>query len=232
MRKNSFILLSIIFLALTSCEKSISPEIAKAFVGEYWMETNRIYTVGTEEFPLNTYSAWTPVSIYEESGSLYVQTELLGAPDFNNEHPEEIEGTRERPDFVAPHRLPKEEGDTTAQGVVNDVETGPTKALYVLSGNILLISYGVRARTLPIKVKSGSETVLNLEPYKPQEIVFTNAAGDSIGKAKAWYEYGPMVKRGDTITWDVEYMDDYTPSNGQEKEYDRIIHKNTLYKLK
>ena len=227
MRKISFIILSI--LALTSCEKSISPETAKAFVGEYWMETNRVYTVGTEEFPLNTYTAWTPVSIFEKGGSLYVQTELLGAPDFNNEHPEEIEGTRERPDFIAPHKLPKEEGDTTAQGIEN-VETGPTKALYVMSGNILLISHGVRARTLPIKVKSGSETVLNLESYKPVEVELTDETGTSIGKIHAWYEYGPMVKKGDTITWDVEYMDDYTPSNGQEKEYDRIIHKNTLYK--
>lgn len=225
------LLIAITAIILASCEKSISSETAKAFVGKYWMETNRIYTVGTEEFPLNTYSAWTPVSIYEKSGSLYVQTELLGAPDFNNEHPEEIEGTRERPDFVAPHRLSKEEGDTTTQGIEN-VETGITSNLVCRDGNIILISHGVLAQTLPIKVKSGSETVLNLEPYKPIEIVFTNAAGDSIGKAKAWYEYGPMINNGETITWDVEYKDEYTPLNDQEMEYDRIIHKNTLYKLK
>ena len=227
MRKISFIILSI--LALTSCEKSISPETAKAFVGEYWMETNRVYTVGTEEFPLNTYTAWTPVSIFEKGGSLYVQTELLGAPDFNNEHPEEIEGTRERPDFIAPHKLPKEEGDTTAQGIEN-VETGITSNLVCRDGNIILISHGVLAQTLPIKVKSGSETVLNLESYKPVEVELTDATGTSIGKIHAWYEYGPMVKKGDAITWDVEYMDDYTPSNGQEKDCERIIHKNTLYK--
>ena len=227
MRKISFIILSI--LALTSCEKSISPETAKAFVGEYWMETNRVYTVGTEEFPLNTYTAWTPVSIFEKGGSLYVQTELLGAPDFNNEHPKEIEGTRERPDFIAPHKLPKEEGDTTTQGIEN-VETGITSNLVCRDGNIILISHGVLTQTLPIKVKSGSETVLNLESYKPVEVELTDATGTSIGKIHAWYEYGPMVKKGDTITWDVEYMDDYTPSNGQEKEYERIIHKNTLYK--
>lgn len=225
------LLIAITAIILASCEKSISSETAKAFVGEYWMETNRVYTVGTEEFPLNTYTAWTPVSIFEKGGSLYVQTELLGAPDFNNEHPEEIEGTRERPDFIAPHKLPKEEGDTTAQGVEN-VEISITSNLICRDGNIILISHGVLAQTLPIKVKSGSETVLNLESYNPVEVELTDATGTSIGKIHAWYEYGPMVKKGDTITWDVEYKDDYTPSNGQKKEYDRIIHKNTLYKLK
>lgn len=228
MKRIVYISLASLVISLTSCDR-VSPEITNAFKGEYWMKTNRIYTVGAEEFPLNTYSAWTPVSIYEKRGSLYVQTELLGAPDFNNEHPKEIEGTRERPDFIAPHKLPKEEGDTTAQGIEN-VETGKKSNLVCVDGNIILISHGVLAQTLPIKVKSGSEAVLNLESYKPVEVELTDETGTSIGKIHAWYEYGPMVKKGDTITWDVEYMDDYTPSNGQEKDCERIIHRNTLYK--
>lgn len=232
MRKISFIILSV--LALTSCEKPIGPETAKAFVGEYWMKTTTVGVAEDHEYPMSEKSVWTPVSIYEKNGKLYVQTEMLGALDFGNKNPEEIEGTKERPDFIAARRvISYYEEQNDSSGIETIVVPFDIERIVVVNGNILLLSGNVRGvKTLPIKVKSGSETILHLEEYKPVEVEFTNAAGDSIGKAKAWYEYGPMVKNGETITWDVEYKDEYTSLNGQEKEYDRIIHKNTLYKLK
>ena len=230
MKKLTFILLSIAALSLASCD-NISPEVANAFKGEYWMETTNIGIINGKEEPLNASSSWTPVSIFEKGGKLYVQTEMLGAPDLNNNHPKEVEGTKERPNFIAPYEIPAEEGDT-ASGIEN-IETGNKSSLYVMNGYIVLSGHGVRlAQTLPIKVKSGSETVLNLEPYKREEVAITNAMGESLGTMHAWYEYGPMVKKGETISWDVDYKDDYTPSNSQELEYDRIIHRNVLYKRK
>ncbi len=92
MKKLTFILLSIVALFLASCD-NISPEVANAFKGEYWMETTNIGIINGKEESLNASSTWTPVSIYEKGGKLYVQTELLGAPDLNNNHPKEVEGT-------------------------------------------------------------------------------------------------------------------------------------------
>ena len=228
MKRLCLLILPILAMGLASCN-NISPEVANAFKGEYWMETTNIGIINGQEESLNASSTWTPVSIYEKGGKLYVQTELLGAPDLNNEHPKEVEGTKERPNFIAPYKIPTEEGDT-ASGI-ETIETGNKSNLYVMNGYIVLSGHGVRlAQTLPIKVKSGSETVLNLESYKPVEVAITNAAGESLGMMHAWYEYGAMVKKGETITWDVDYKDDYTPLSNQELEYDRIIHRNVLYK--
>lgn len=228
--KRLFFFLTIATLLLTSCDNDkISPEIANAFKGEYWMETTSIGITAGHEEPLSATSSWTPVTIFEKSGKLYVQTELLGAPDLDNEHPKEVEGTKERPDFIVPYKIPAEEGDT-ATGIEN-IDVTSTTGLYVVNGYIVLTAHGVRlAQTLPIKVKSGSETVLNLEPYKPVEVQLTDAKGDSLGMIHAWYEYGAMVKQGETISWEVDYKDDYTSPSGQNDEYDRIVHRNILYK--
>lgn len=227
MKRLCLLILPILAMGLASCN-NISPEVANAFKGEYWMETTNIGIINGQEESLNASSTWTPVSIYEKGGKLYVQTELLGAPDLNNNHPKEVEGTKERPNFIAPYKIPTEEGDT-ASGI-ETIETGNKSNLYVMNGYIVLSGHGVRlAQTLPIKVKSGSETVLNLEPYTPVEVAITNAMGESLGMIHAWYEYGSMVKKGETISWDVDYKDDLKRLD-QEPEYDRIIHRNVLYK--
>lgn len=231
MKKLSYILFIAIFLI--SCDRKNNLDDAKAFAGDYWMETTNIGIINGEESPLNEKSTWTPVSIYEKSGKWYVQTELLGSPDFDNEHPKEAEGTRERPDFIAPYRLLAEEGDTLSEGIENieNIVDTVTERLVCINGYIVLISHGVRnAQTLPIKVKSSSETVLNLESYKPVEVMLTDATGEPLCKIHAWYEYGSMVKNDETITWDVDYKDDYTPSGNNSIEYDRVVHRNILYK--
>ena len=72
--------------------------------------------------------------------------------------------------------------------------------------------------------------MLYLEDYKPVEVQLTDASGNSLGTIHAWYEYGPMVKKGDSITWEVDYKDDYVRPQDQGEEYDRLIHRNVLYK--
>jgi hypothetical protein len=51
--------------------------------------------------------------------------------------------------------------------------------------------------------------------------------GTKLQTIHVWYEYGPMIKKNDMITWEVELKDDY---NNYLDEYDHVIHKNTLYK--
>ena len=222
MKIRTLLLLPLFTLILASCDSQISPVATDAFKGEYWMETTNIGVIDGVEEPLTAKSTWSPVSIYEKDGGLYVQTELLGAPDLGNEHPVEAEGTTERPNFIKPNRLQAEDS----------VPSSPAMDIFrIISGYIILESHGVMpVRTLPIKAKSGSAKVLNLEPYEPVEAAITGADGQVIVMIHAWYEYGPMVKNGETITWEVDYRDDYTPPSELGVNYDRIIHRNVLYK--
>ena len=231
MKKHTLLLLPLLAFLLVSCDGKISPESANAFKGEYWMESTAIGIVNGTEEPLSSSSTWTPVSIYEKGGKLYVQTEWFGAP-YTGEHPEEIEGTRERPDFILQRRVSAEEGDEEpgeGEGIEN-VEVTNAAGIVVVNGCIIAINRGVKAKSLPIKVKSGSETVLNLEPYEKVIVSLTDAEGNEIQKIHAWYEYGPMVKKGETISWEVEFKDDFTPPSDQGAYYERIFHRNTLYK--
>lgn len=230
MKKLYIFLIVYATIILTSCN-GISPETAKAFVGEYWMETTTVGIERGEEYPLNEKSSWSPVSIYEKDGKLYVQTELFGAPDTESEHPKEIEVYKDRPAFTPLRKLLADEGgeNTGGQGIENLEGPFPPQII-ISSGCIVCITNGVRAQSLPIKVKSGSETVLNLAECPKVDIQLTNIDGTKLATIHAWYEYGPMVKKGEKITWDVECKDDYTPSSNQESNYDQVIHKNTLYK--
>lgn len=225
MKKITITFISLLAFVMASCN-GVSPETANAFKGEYWMETTST-TMNGESAVDEGRTIWTPVSIYEKGGALYVQTELLGAPDTISEHPQEIQGTRERPDF-APRRVKAD--DEPGGGGIENVETSKHGAIVVRNGFICAINRGVNARTFPIQVKSGSETVLNLEAYKPVDVQLTDAAGNSLAVIKAWYEYGPMVKDGDVITWEVQYKDNYTHNSNYSAEWTHVIHKNKLYK--
>lgn len=231
MKKNAFYLVPFFALFFVSCDNTVLPEFANAFIGEYWMESKIVGVQGNEEYPMHEGSRWTPVSIYEKGGKLYVQTELLGAPNTKTKNPKEVEGTKERPDFVSPQRVLADEGGSDESGIENiEIKNPEDPRIIVTNGTIVTIRKGVLAQTLPIKVKSGSETILNLEPYKPIVVTLISADAIELGKMHALYEYGPMVKDGDVIKWEVDYKDDYTPQSGQEINYDRVIHKNVLYK--
>ena len=115
-------------------------------------------------------------------------------------------------------------------GGIEEVEVVGDPIVFVSNGLIRTVWKGIYLRSLPIKVHSGSETVLNLESYEKINVQVTTAEGEILQTIKAWYEYGPMVKDGDVIKWEVVYKDNYIRPNDQDAEYDRVIHKNTLYK--
>ena len=225
MKKVVIIMLSVLAIIFASCDGKVSPETANAFKGEYWMETTST-TMNGESAVDEGRTIWTPVSIYEKGGALYVQTELLGAPDTISEHPQGVQGTRERP--FAPRRVKAE--DEPGGGGIENVETSKLGAIVVRNGFICAINRGVNARTFPIKVKSGSETVLNLEAYKPVDVQLTDMDGNALATIKAWYDYGPMVKNGDVITWEVQFKDNYNHNSEYGSDWTHVIHKNTLYK--
>lgn len=226
MNKFTLAIMSALAIVLAGCDSKVSPETANAFKGEYWMETTST-TMNGEAVVEESRTIWTPVSIYEKGGSLYVQTELLGAPDTISENPQEIQGTRERPDFVL-RRVKTEYGEEPT-GIEN-VESTNKGALIVVNGFIIGINRGVKARSFPIKYKSGSETVLNLETYQPVDVQLTDPAGNALATIKAWYDYSPMVKDGDLIKWEVQYKDNYTHSSAYSPDWTHVVHKNKLYK--
>ena len=225
MKKQSFFLIPLFAISMISCE-GINLGTANAFKGDYWMESTIVGVTDSNEEPFLSYSVWTPVSIYGKGSELYVQTEWFGAP-YAGEHPEEIERTRERPDFISQRRERGDKGE--AKYGMDDVAITDKVVIVILDACIWAINRGVYARSLPIKAKSGLGTVLNLEPYTPVEVALTNASGEVLGKINAWYEYGPMVKDGDVIKWEVE-LKDHNTLTACGFQYDRIIHRNILYK--
>lgn len=230
MRKISFILLSIIFLTLTSCEKPISPETANAFKGEYWMKTISctMYEgqVTDERGPI-----WSPVTIYEDGGKLFVQTDSYGAPDTdtttNAKHGYIIDYP-DHPNYAPAQYNSDEEPEDEGSGIEN-VEGLITK-VFLKDGKIWTWHKGAYLKSLPIQVKSGSETVLNLCDFTPVEIALTNPNGEILAEVDVAYKYGPMVKNGEIITWDVTLPFDFLKSYSVHEQTDEVIHKNTLYK--
>ena len=226
MKKLSYVLIATIVVYLTSCN-GIDPETANAFKGEYWMETTSYIVNGENVEKMG--SVWSPVSIYEKDGALFVQTEVLGTPDTISEHPQEIKLYKNRPDF-SPRRVMEEKTGVDPASI----DYSYSNSIIVLNAFIISLYKGIRAQSLPIKVKSGSKTVLNLEKIKPIEVALVNNMGDVFQIANVWYEYGPMVKNGDIITWEVqlkcEAKADFRQNTVASFEIEKIIYKNTLYK--
>ena len=228
MRKISFIILSV--LALTSCEKAISPETAKAFVGEYWMKTSTC-TVYEGNVTYERGPVWSPVSIYEKSGSLFVKTDRFGAPDTDTTsgaYHEYVIDYPNHPNYVSTQKN-NDEPEGSESGGIEDITDNITR-VYLIDGVLRTFRNGAELRSLPIKVKSGSETVLNLCNFKPFRIMLTDASGTALAEVDVAYKYGPMVKKGETITWDISLPFDFLKSYSTHEQVDEVIHKNTLYK--
>lgn len=230
MKKTAFILF--VAMLLASCDSNISPEIANAFKGEYWMKTiTTTYYSSNGSIESTSAESWSPVSIYEENGKLYVLTDNYGRPDTDTTSGAShgyILNYTDHPNYVGARcRTGVKEDD---EGGIENVEVIGDPIVFLRNGMIWTVWKGIYFKSLPIKVHSGSETVLNLEPYDKVDVQLTTAEGEILQTIKAWYEYGPMVKDGDVIKWEVEYKDDYVRPSNQDAEYDRVIHKNTLYK--
>ena len=233
MKKFTFFLLFGFIIVLASCDKSISPETSKAFIGEYWMETSSVYMIGEIVDHERTYTIWSPVEIYEENGILLVETNWFGAPYKGGERkaPYIVEEYRERPAFVTPRRvlMGGEDSDDDGSEIEDVVVTGDP-ITFLRDGFIYTIKNGIYVKSEPIVVKSGSSTVLHLEEFIPVEVTITNMEGTDFGKITVKNEYGPMLKSGDVITWQVDLdlskMSEIDPS----MRVDHVVHKNTLYK--
>ena len=219
MKKLSYVLIATIVVYLTSCN-GIDPETANAFKGEYWMETTSYIVNGENVEKMG--SVWSPVSIYEKDGALFVQTEVLGTPDTISEHPQEIKLYENRPDF-SPRRVMEEKNGVEPASIDSS-----SNSIIVLNAFIISLYKGIYAQSLPIKVKSSSKIVLNLEEFKPIEVALVNNMGNLFQIANVWYEYGPMVKNGDIITWEVQLKCEAKADLRQNLV--ASIHKNTLYK--
>lgn len=230
MKKLSYVLIATIVVYLTSCN-GIDPETANAFKGEYWMETTSYIVNGENVEKMG--SVWSPVSIYEKDGALFVQTEVLGTPDTISEHPQEIEMHKDRPDFT-PRRIMEEALGIDPASFESSTQTHTHTHILIMNAFIMSIYKGVYARSLPIKVKSGSTSVLNLVGFKPIEADLINPYGELFQIADVWYEYGPMIKDGDIITWEVQWKyktkEVLIQNPISSIEIEKSIHKSTLYR--
>ena len=169
--------------------------------------------------------SWSPVYIFEENGKLFVRTDNFGAPDLVTDEGAQhyfILNYDDHPNYISPCRVPAGEAELNE---IEPVESDGVTRVVLMNGKIWTIRNGVYLVSLPIQVKSGSETVLNLCDFEPIDITLTTITGEYLETAKVAYEYGPIVKNGDNITWEVTL-----PLNFSQADAVRVIHKNTLYK--
>ena len=227
MKKLSVSLIVCATIILASCN-GISPETSKAFVGEYWMKTTNC-TMYNGQVVDERGPVWSPVSIYEEYGKLYVRTDNYGAPDTDTSSTakhEYIIDYPDHPNYVSA-RYNEEEPES---GGIDVVPANNITFVYLVDGFLRTIRNGAYLRSLPIQAKSGSETVLNLYDFTPFRVTLTDASGFYIAEVDVAYKYGPMVKKGEVITWDVTMPFDFLKSYATHEQVDEVIHKNTLYK--
>ena len=65
---------------------------------------------------------------------------------------------------------------TNLKVLTEDITDNITR-VYLIDGVLRTFRNGAELRSLPIKVKSGSETVLNLYDFKPFRITLTDGSG-------------------------------------------------------
>jgi hypothetical protein len=174
---------------------------------------------------------WSPVSIYEDGGKLYVRTDSYGAPDTDTTSTAKHEYIIDYPDHpnYAPAKYSFDEEPEDEENGIENVEGLITK-VFLKDGKIWTWHKGAYLKSLPIQAKSGSETVLNLCDFKPVEIALTDPNGVILAEVNVAYKYGPMVKSGEVITWDVTLPFDFLKSYSTHEQVDEIIHNNILYK--
>ena len=175
---------------------------------------------------------WSPVKIYEENGKLLVRTNFYGAPYLSDDsvHAEPVEVYNERPNTASPRRTLVDDGDDEGEGsAIEDIVIQRTE-MVIINGNITVNRNGTLLKSEPIRVKSGSSTVLEFEKFTPVDVPVTDQEGKPIGNVKCTYEYGSMIKKDDVITWQVDLLIDGLPSNEHSEGVDRAVHKNILYR--
>ncbi len=231
MKTYKLLLLPLLAFFLVSCDGKISPETANGFKGEYWMKTT-VCTMYQGQVTEERGPVWSPVSIYEEDGCLLVRTDRFGAPDTvttSGVKHEYILSYPDHPNYIHPSK----NGDVLENLMLDSTEIIPvniTVYLYLVDGFLSTIRNGAELRSLPIKVKSCSATVLNLYDFKPFRVALIDSNWKFLAEVDASYKYGPMVKNGDVITWEVTMPFDFLESYSAHEQVDKIVHKNILYK--
>lgn len=231
MKTHTLLLFPFIALLLASCDDKISPETANAFKGEYWMKTTS-YTMYEGQVTEEKGPIWSPVTIYEDGGKLFVQTDSYGAPDTDttsNAKHGYIINYPDHPNY-APAKYSSNDEPGDEEGGIENVEDPIITRVFLMDGKIWTLHKGAYLKSLPIRVKSGSQTVLNLYEFQPVEIGITSADGIMLAVVNVSYQYEPMVKNGDVITWEVTMPFDFLKSYANNEHIDKIIHKNTLYR--
>lgn len=228
MKKLFFLYLFSLTILLVGCDY-VSPETANAFKGEYWMETTSTIMQGNEVVGDTPRTVWSPVSIYEKKGKLFVQTNWFGAPNTQLEEMSSlyVEEYRERPDFISERRI---EYVVPRKDSIEIIVVDGSPQTIMMNGFIYTIHNGAYIKSLPISVKSGSETKLELKDCEPIPVEITNTTGEYLTKIKNTYKYGPMLKNNEVITWQVDLTLTDLPETDHSIEFDHIIYRNTLYK--
>lgn len=131
---------------------------------------------------------------------------------------------------MSPRHALAVDGDDEGEGSsIEDIVIQRTEMI-IINGNITVNRNGTFLKSEPIRVKSGSSTVLEFEKFTPVDVPVTDLEGKPIGNVNCTYEYGSMIKKDDMITWQVDLLIDGLPSNEHVVEIDHVVHKNILYK--
>lgn len=206
------LILAIISICAISCDNSNMSN--SDFIGEYEMTTEVITVYNDAEFDDNPIVK-SNVAIYQEQNKLFVQTDCFGIPfiygeDFN---PSEIEN--QQPD------------DNSNSNIV-DV-TPNTSVVVIVNGLVRSFVYGIAPESLPIQVKSVTATKLVVKNSKPFEVTITDYAGERKANINCHFEYEPIFKQNETLTWELSLIP-HQPIKDGTAEIMAIKYKNILRK--
>ena len=204
--------LAIISICAISCDNSNMSN--SDFIGEYEMTTEVITVYNDAEFDDNPIVK-SNVAIYQEQNKLFVQTDCFGIPfiygeDFN---PSEIEN--QQPD------------DNSNSNIV-DV-TPNTSVVVIVNGLVRSFVYGIAPESLPIQVKSVTATKLVVKNSEPFEVTITDYAGERKANINCHFEYEPIFKQNETLTWELSLIP-HQPIKDGTAEIMAIKYKNILRK--
>lgn len=212
---HSILLLAIISIFAISCENT-NP-IYNDFIGEYEMTTEVIPVYGDTEIDFLPVVK-SNVTIYEEKNKLFIHTDNFGMPFIQGDNPIPMEDENKQP-----------KSDNTNSNLENVVVK--TSAIYIKNGLIYSIFQGFLVKSLPIRVKSVENAKLRMDNSKSFEIKFVNMAGDHVTNIAQHFEYDPIFKQNETLTWELALIF-HQPINDGGAEMTAIRYKNILKKIK
>lgn len=209
-------ILSILIIALftAGCDNNILSH--NDFVGEYEMKSEITAVYGETEYSEQS-SASSVVTIYKEKNKLFVQTDHFGMPFLHGDNPISLEEE-------------KEEQTSENQGTNIENVTVKTCTTYIENGLIHRVFQGELVKSLPIQVQYANSSKLVMKNSEAFDLTFVNITGDVLASMPIHFEYGPIIKQNDVLTWEIAL----TPihPNSDRDIYIAIRYKNVLKKIK